>query len=874
MIGWLSWLVIGAMVGWLVALLMSRRWQHQSALFIAAGLLFTILTSVLVTELVLLRVPAGSLLMIGLGATSFAVWRQTFVPRQSSPTARVRSLVLPASTLRNLIAAGRTHLAFRTTPSIDNTHAAVRLTRRIRPILDTTTYRAFFVLPATVLAAYQRLLKLIGKNLEAAFPDGTWQFYVEYGLREDSARHACETTGFHTAVQDEGLNLNEPDELAAWAAAAIWLLHHYDSLLANEWHEHTRLKYLAERLSDDQVITRWLRAKPYRVPPVQDEDFIAYRRAAFNAFCSAELSRVNRYRCERIEQTWHNRQAVDRRSDALAAYQRQMSILATLAPTDHADVRVPIPPDQLRLAVIHNGHYYLIKIGQSPSLARLRAVCAAILADDPAVPPAALDEVLCVARRADQPALRRLLPDDARAELERLRAAPIILNWDQADSSGKLADIRKGKRGIGDHAMTVFRGTTSTVFDLSHIFFDGPWGMAAAEIFTSQAIRFARQLSGLPPVHTHARVASLKLLTPPELTTVRAVPLLAEVSAETTLARLDLIRQARGELRTYHRKLNLTVNDILILHRTMFGQMYRPSAELTRALVRLAASPDLATRQASIMTLNTLHESRHTNPALLIPMDASGINPRERIFPTTFRTPFHHLVTYHQKALEHLDAATILNRKRAYLRFHRARHVYVAKLHAFGQLMNAYKEVALRGESISTATIKLLAGLPRRVQRLLDGLPNYIDVLNEVIKGQEVFSNVGQVAATSSLTRFNTAKDDNEKKTLAWGVITDAEGNLHLSLRDARPHVGALINCGQQALAEQITQEYLDAYALSLNTFVEELARIAQPPLPFRNQLRRVRSIYQRVRQSANHTGKRTEVPVNAVAVDPVELPD
>jgi hypothetical protein len=101
-------------------------------------------------------------------------------------------------------------------------------------------------------------------------------------------------------------------------------------------------------------------------------------------------------------------------------------------------------------------------------------------------------------------------------------------------------------------------------------------------------------------------------------------------------------------------------------------------------------------------------------------------------------------------------------------------------------------------------------------------------VLNDVIKGQEVFSNVGQVAASSSLTRFNTAKDDNEKKVLAWGIITDAKGTLRISLRDSRPHVAALVGVRQQALAQQMTQEYLDAYALGLNTFVEELTRITR----------------------------------------------
>ena len=72
---------------------------------------------------------------------------------------------------------------------------------------------------------------------------------------------------------------------------------------------------------------------------------------------------------------------------------------------------------------------------------------------------------------------------------------------------------------------------------------------------------------------------------------------------------------------------------------------------------------------------------------------------------------------------------------------------------------------------------------------MLDSLPGTFDVINDVIKGQEVFSNVGPVSASSSLTRFNTAKDDNEKKVLAWGIMTDAKGVMHISLRDARPHV-------------------------------------------------------------------------------------
>jgi hypothetical protein len=49
---------------------------------------------------------------------------------------------------------------------------------------------------------------------------------------------------------------------------------------------------------------------------------------------------------------------------------------------------------------------------------------------------------------------------------------------------------------------------------------------------------------------------------------------------------------------------------------------------------------------------------------------------------------------------------------------------------------------------------------------------------------------------------------------------------LRLSLRDFRPHVGLLLACDHKALAAQITQDYLDAYANGLNQFIHDLRRI------------------------------------------------
>jgi hypothetical protein len=140
--------------------------------------------------------------------------------------------------------------------------------------------------------------------------------------------------------------------------------------------------------------------------------------------------------------------------------------------------------------------------------------------------------------------------------------------------------------------------------------------------------------------------------------------------------------------------------------------------------------------------------------------------------------------------------------------------------------MSRAKQIALTGESASVGTIKLLAHMPQPLQRLLDKIPGRIDVLNDLIKGREVLSNVGRVAPTSTLTRFATAKDDNDKKTLAWSILTDANSVMQLTLRDFRPHVGQLIAIGLADTAKRLAQDYVDAYARGLNRYIRELQHI------------------------------------------------
>jgi hypothetical protein len=122
--------------------------------------------------------------------------------------------------------------------------------------------------------------------------------------------------------------------------------------------------------------------------------------------------------------------------------------------------------------------------------------------------------------------------------------------------------------------------------------------------------------------------------------------------------------------------------------------------------------------------------------------------------------------------------------------------------------------------------MKLLAYLPGSLLKVLDEIPRRVDILNEVLKGEEVFSNVGQVARGASITRFISAKDDNDNKTLVWAVITDDNNILHMSLRDFRPHVANLHKINRGDLAELIAKDYLDAYVTGFNQFVKRLIEI------------------------------------------------
>ncbi|MBI1880215.1 MAG: hypothetical protein HYR94_18675, partial [Chloroflexi bacterium] len=121
------------------------------------------------------------------------------------------SQVVPAGNVPGIILNGLVRLQGRKPPAKIVKRDINLLFQGVDRALDTAVYGAFFAGPAAVIWGYQNLLRLAGKDPEDSFPEGTWQFYVDYALREDTARHAIETHGFDTTLNQHKLKLNPVD---------------------------------------------------------------------------------------------------------------------------------------------------------------------------------------------------------------------------------------------------------------------------------------------------------------------------------------------------------------------------------------------------------------------------------------------------------------------------------------------------------------------------------------------------------------------------------------------------------------------------------------------------------------------------------------
>jgi hypothetical protein len=747
------------------------------------------------------------------------------------------SQIIPAGNIPGMILSGLTRLSGQRLPQQTVQKHITALFSGLEFLFDQMTSSAILVAPAAVIWGYQNLLKLAGKDPDSAFPEGIWQFYVDYALREDTARHVIETHGFETLLQQHNIHLNELDRLTAWTMAAISVLHQYDALLEVEWRERISTSILSELTRSQPDFARyvglyreWEIQRPYRRgAEAASYDYPDYRRIKFQHF----LQEAMRDLPADLRAEWQRRMQEAERD--LPAYQRQMSILACLEPGQYGETRVPYNFEQAKIGLILRGNYYLLPTctpgsDQPLNAETVRAQIAALLAL-PGGQPAQLTELARV-KRSGLPALLRKLSPSVVEAISRLRFAPILINADMRPANLPLTELRQAERGIGSHALTIFQTDSTTVFDQSHIFFDGILGAALAEIITNEALSWAVYLNTLPAARPAVQRMFSALafpLTAADLEHIRSAPrATAEAGAESDRVNLRACLNLRQYLKQRNDALKLTVNDLLVLYRAIHAARYQPSPELENRIKKLASDP--AHRSLAEQIRAAIEDIRRHNPSMLIPMDASRRSPRDRLYPLSMEVPLAELdlLGLHERAIQALNAYEGYKGERAalYSRFDQAQRAYLAALAGFGAIFDKLKEIAIQGESASVGAIKALAHIPPPLQRLLDQIPGRFELLNNVIKGREVFSNVGAVVPTSTLRRFVTAKDDNEQKQLVWGVITDADGIMHISLRDFRPHVAVLQAAGRADLAHEITQDYLDSYVKGFNNFIFDLHRI------------------------------------------------
>ncbi|MDM8521282.1 hypothetical protein QUF64_14650 [Anaerolineales bacterium HSG6] len=829
-----------------------------------------------------------------------AVSTQDLTLYSNRPTEEVEALqkevanVVPAGNIVALVTSSLAGLRGRKLPDNQAQSDVSALLRGIE-VLPRTVFGTFFVPTAAILSAYQTLLTLTGKDQESAFPNGLWQFYLEFAMREDSANHANETIGFQTALTRYSLNLDSVNQLAAWVCAASQIYFQYDDIILNDWREQVYLNLfeevvnevgLGEKLQFQRLQKSWATQKPYQRghDTSQDENYALYRRRRFDNFIESRLKFLPPEHQQTISDRYKTRM-----DEELHAYQEQMTILSTLNPERYREVRQPLSLWQTKVGVILNGSYYLIPAcytdqagrpilfqdttpnapfyalrvdshgrmysqqGHVLGVARsgqvydgkqqlhgylrpahyqtIRQQIAAIYQQAKNRPSTEMltlpefDQQLLQVGRTEQDRARSQL--DKKDQLAALKTAPILINWDEQSADKPLAYIRKGKRGVNDNPLTIFHTDQSMIFDQSHIFFDGIDGLAISEILTGEAISWAVYFTNLStPEPSAMPIQPLQLTHEPVLENFTQVSTI-EISGESLTINLTNLNRLRKQLPKHHfKKKKPTVNDFLILYRCKFGFEYQFSEEIEAYLTELESTGSRQALEAVNLVRNITAKLQSNNPSILIPLSAAGVKPRDRLYPTTFRNPFGEIWGGHYKTVTMLDRYLAMPNPINWSKFADSRGAFLTQLSYFIDLLDAYKRVALQGGSTSTATMKLLAHLPNAFREILNEIPERIDVLNEVLKGEEVISNVGRVANGSSITRFISAKDDNENKTLVWGVVSDNNDNLCLSLRDFRPYIAAFAKIDRLDIAQLVVDHLVESFAVGFNTFINSLLDI------------------------------------------------
>lgn len=748
------------------------------------------------------------------------------------------SEVLPAGNIPSIILSNLVNHANRRPPPETVRRDINLLYQGLEQTVARVKHGAKFAGPAAVLWGYQNLLKLAGKEPETSFPEGLWQFYVDYAFREDTARYTIETHAFGTVLRRHEITLSTVQRITAWVMAAGQLLHQYDHLLLNRWRERVYVALLQQACAGGpyqaavaNLGEEWAKMRPFNRGHDADpsQDYATYRRAKFDKFLRGALAGLD----EHTRYQWN--QLVQAAKPQSAEYQQQLSLLGYLEPTAHSDIRQPLTLRDAHVGLVYQNRYYVLPICQPGS--DLPADVATVLGQvaqivgRPTGSAALPLSMLTSIKREEWASLRPTLNGTLLDSLQALRRAPIIFNADQQLATATLSNLRRAERGVGDHPLTIFDVQRTAVFDASHIFFDGSDAAEVAEIVTQEALAWGVYLS--QSNEPAQEVEMVRPLTFPfereeQIFIQQAPKITSELTAESQLVQIKPIVALQKIFRMRSDLLYMEVSDLLVLYRAIHNFTYQPDPDLVQAVAVLKSDRKLYETAEAVEAM----WARPQNPSLLIPLVAHQ-DPRERIYPLLFEVPVRELrlLQLHQETLAALvayETAAPHDRLHTYTEFDKLQRHYLATLAGFGQILAAAKQMAQSGHSRGQEVVRMVAGLPPSMKNLFDQLSDRSEILNNVLRGSEIFEWVDVSTSVNSVSRFMGGKEDSDQKTLVWSGLLDAHENLTLTLRDFRPELVALVAGGRQQLAKQLSEHYLVSYARGVNTFIGALRRITK----------------------------------------------
>ncbi|WP_236339979.1 hypothetical protein [Paenibacillus plantiphilus] len=685
-----------------------------------------------------------------------------------------------------------------------------------------------------------------------------FQAFAKKALRDDTARFSVECAYPGPALY------GETSLLAGCIFTVAQLLHHYADLLACEWDNRMYARDLAS-----SVLSGQSGASPHgpdgpigRITIEPSADMFADLAAYVRAYERALEER--RQRCAQLFARSGYDAALQahirRREKALPAYQRQMSLLQSLRPGRHGDVPVPISVDKLNIAVWKGNRYVLIPVyvpDQGRATGSYRMISkeeirgyAEYIGELPDEGPVSLNPSLPRILRRYQHDVRKRYSPEVLDKLEVLASAPVVINWNIHDASRNLSSIRQTQRGGNDQPLTLIRTERGMVFDFSHILFDGLWASRVAHYIANFTISITKGLDELEDTVVASAKAPSFLDAPADrqedshpLAVLAARPdrvqtvqlerdadnkereaphtdkLVHEVSAELGGIALKSITTPLQLMN--QQGIKITINDLLLLARLLHAKTYRPSMDVEQALACLSDPKEA--RSAARLWRQRMEKERQCPPALLIPVDVTERDPKERLYMTSIRPD-----DLPQGLLEQL--AQLI-------------HLRSARLNSFPTIMTGINErlaeaglifrkkfhLALQGKSFSTKASRLFVASPYPMRDAGDWVTEQVKGLQTRVKGDELFSSLGQMPPWSTAIRFMSARSKGKTQQRVWGIMTDNRQRLMITLRDFHPLTVMLIRNGQGNLAASILQDYLNSFGDTLLLLAQGLASLSEP---------------------------------------------